>query len=97
MNDKERLENRKQYVFLSVFFTIIVAVVLVITSLLVLLGVVLLRKLNIIKKLPEITDASTRWLLGITLSFSVLIGTGLSTAAKRAPLRLQEAYIDQVK
>ncbi|MBR5753053.1 MAG: HAMP domain-containing histidine kinase [Clostridia bacterium] len=97
MNDKEKLENRKQYVFLSVFFTIIVAVVLVISSLLVLLGVFLLRKLNIIKKLPEITDASTRWLLGITLSFSVLIGTGLSTAAMRAPLRLLEAYIDQVK
>lgn len=92
----EALEKRKSYFRLSILFSVIVAVVLLLTSVLIIGGAILLHKLKILKKLPDLSLASTRIAGVLVALFSVLIGTGLSAGAMRIPLRLMEEYIDML-
>ena len=92
----ETIENRKRYAKLSALFSAIVAVVLLVTSILIIGGAILLHKLKILKKLPDLSAASTWWAGVLVAAFSILIGTGLSAVAMRLPLRLLEEYIDMV-
>lgn len=92
----ESIENRRRYFKLSALFSVIVAVVLLATSIIIIGGAILLHKLKILKKLPDLSAAST-WTAGILVAlFSILIGTGLSAGAMRVPLRLLEEYIDMI-
>ncbi len=94
--DAETLENRKRYAKLTALFSVIVAVVLLVTSIIIIGGAILLHKLKILKKLPDLSVASTR-VAGILVAlFSILIGTGLSAGAMSVPLRLLEQYIDML-
>lgn len=93
LSDPEAIESRTRYFKLTVLFSVIVAVVLLVTSIIIIGGAILLHKLKILKKLPDLSVASTR-VAGILVAlFSILIGTGLSTSAMRVPLRLLEEYI----
>lgn len=92
----EVIETRKQYFKLSALFSAIVAVVLLVTSIIIIGGVLLLYKLKVIKKIPDLSNGST-WMAGVLVAlFSILIGTGLSAGAMRVPLRLLEEYIDMM-
>ncbi|MEE1300779.1 MAG: histidine kinase dimerization/phospho-acceptor domain-containing protein, partial [Acutalibacteraceae bacterium] len=94
--DAETIENRKRYLKLTAMFSVIVAVVLLVTSIIIIGGAILLHKLKILKKLPDLSVASTR-VAGILVAlFSILIGTGLSAGAMSVPLRLLEQYIDML-
>ncbi|MBE6736551.1 MAG: HAMP domain-containing histidine kinase [Ruminococcaceae bacterium] len=94
--DAETLENRKRYFKLTAMFSVIVAVVLLVTSIIIIGGAILLHKLKILKKLPDLSLASTR-LAGVLVAlFSILIGTGLSASVMQVPLRLMEEYIDMI-
>ena len=87
--DAETLENRKRYAKLTALFSVIVAVVLLVTSIIIIGGAILLH-------LPDLSVASTR-VAGILVAlFSILIGTGLSAGAMSVPLRLLEQYIDML-
>lgn len=93
LSDPEAIESRTRYFKLTVLFSVIVAVVLLVTSIIIIGGAILLHKLKILKKLPDLSVASTR-VAGILVAlFSILIGTGLSAGAMRVPLRLLEEYI----
>ena len=92
----EFIEERKRYAKLTAMFSLIVAVVLLVTSIIIIGGAILLHKLKILKKLPDLSLASTRWAGVLVALFSILIGTGLSAAAMRVPLRLLEEYIDML-
>lgn len=94
--DAETIENRKRYLKLTAMFSVIVSVVLLVTSIIIIGGAILLHKLKILKKLPDLSVASTR-VAGILVAlFSILIGTGLSAGAMSVPLRLLEQYIDML-
>ncbi len=94
--DAETIESRKRYVKLTAMFSIIVAVVLLVTSIIIIGGAILLYKLKILKKLPDLSTASTRVAGVLVALFSIVIGTGLSAGAMRVPLRLLEEYIDML-
>ena len=94
--DAETLENRKRYVKLTAMFSVIVAVVLLVTSIIIIGGAILLHKLKILKKLPDLSAASTWWAGVLVALFSILIGTGLSAGVMSLPLRLLEEYIDML-
>ena len=94
--DAETIENRKRYAKLTALFSAIVAVVLLTTSIIIIGGAILLHKLKILKKIPDLSVASTRWAGVIVALFSILIGTGLSAGVMSVPLRLLEQYIDMI-
>lgn len=94
--DAETIENRKRYVKLTAMFSVIVAVVLLVTSIIIIGGAILLHKLKILKKLPDLSAASTWWAGVLVALFSILIGTGLSAGVMSFPLRLLEEYIDML-
>ena len=94
--DAETIENRKRYFKLTAMVSVIVAVVLLVTSIIIIGGAILLHKLKILKKLPDLSLRSTRWAGALVALFSILIGTGLSAGAMSFPLRLLEEYIDMV-
>ena len=48
--DAETIENRKRYFKLTAMFSVIVAVVLLVTSIIIIGGAILLHKLKILKK-----------------------------------------------
>lgn len=94
--DAETIENRKRYFKLTALFSAIVAVVLLVTSIIIIGGAILLYKLKILKKLPDLSLASTRVAGVLVALFSILIGTGLSAGVMSLPLRLLEEYIDML-
>lgn len=93
---KDNLEKRKSYVKLSALFSAIVALVLLMTSVIIMGGALLLYKLRILKNKPDRTVLSTKIAGLLVALFSILIGTGLSAVAMRIPLRLLEEYIDML-
>lgn len=94
--DAETIENRKRYAKLTALFSAIVAVVLLTTSIIIIGGAILLHKMKILKKIPDLSVASTRRAGVIVALFSILIGTGLSAGVMSLPLRLLEEYIDMI-
>ncbi|MBQ8062982.1 MAG: HAMP domain-containing histidine kinase [Clostridia bacterium] len=89
-------EKQKSYFKLTVLFSVIVAIVLLVTSITIIGGAILLHKLKILKKLPDLSATST-WTAGVLVAlFSILIGTGLSAGAMSVPLRLMEQYMDMM-
>ncbi len=96
MKDPNVIQERKQYAKLTLLFSAIVAIVLSLTSMIIIGGAVLLYKLKIIKSLPEKVVLSNKFAGVLVVLFSILIGTGLSAGAMRIPLRLLEEYIDML-